>query len=139
MQTFLPYPDFEQSARCLDRLRLVKQRVEAKQLVESIMFKTGWSKHPASRMWKGYKSALCRYGKAICQEWISRGYHDELWAFFQEHDTGFAGAPEWLGDAAFHSAHRAALLAKDFEWYSQFGWSETPDINYIWPKPNLQR
>ncbi|HET9348893.1 MAG TPA: pyrimidine dimer DNA glycosylase/endonuclease V, partial [Arthrobacter sp.] len=31
MQTFLPFPDFQQSAAALDRARLGKQRVEALQ------------------------------------------------------------------------------------------------------------
>lgn len=33
MQTFLPKPDFVESAKCLDRQRLGKQRVEAKQIL----------------------------------------------------------------------------------------------------------
>lgn len=32
MQSFLPFPDFARSANCLDRQRLGKQRVEAKQI-----------------------------------------------------------------------------------------------------------
>ena len=33
MQTFLPFPDFQQSAAVLDRVRLGKQRVEALQIL----------------------------------------------------------------------------------------------------------
>lgn len=36
MQTFLPYPDFRQSAKVLDRARLGKQRVECLQLARAI-------------------------------------------------------------------------------------------------------
>ena len=35
MQTFMPYPDYSESARCLDRQRLGKQRVEAFQILRS--------------------------------------------------------------------------------------------------------
>jgi len=47
--------------------------------------------------------------------------------------------PDWLGRADFHAAHRAVLLAKDPEWYGQFGWPESPaeKVNgrwpYVWP------
>ena len=35
MQTFLPYPDFARSARCLDNRRLGKQRVESYQILRA--------------------------------------------------------------------------------------------------------
>ncbi len=31
------------------------------------------------------------------------------------------------------SNHRAALLYKDPEYYSQFGWTEEPALEYHWP------
>ena len=53
MQTFLPYPDFAESARCLDRQRLGKQRVETAQILRCIVENRtgGWANHPAVRMW----------------------------------------------------------------------------------------
>ena len=36
MQTFLPYPDFTQSAKTLDYRRLGKQRVEAWQILNAL-------------------------------------------------------------------------------------------------------
>ena len=36
MQTFLPYPDFQLSAECLDYKRLGKQRLEAFQLLVAL-------------------------------------------------------------------------------------------------------
>lgn len=36
MQTFLPYPSFEESAKCLDAKRLGKQRVEAWQIYNAL-------------------------------------------------------------------------------------------------------
>ena len=50
MQTFLPYPDYYQSARCLDNKRLGKQRVEALQIHNIVSGKRttgGWINHPA--------------------------------------------------------------------------------------------
>ena len=40
--------------------------------------------------------------------------------------------PHWLGKEAFHSSHRANLLRKDFEYYSQFNWTENPESPYVW-------
>lgn len=142
MQTFLPYPSFLQSAQCLDRLRLGKQRVEAKQILETLvevaMFpdaKRAWAHHPAVRMWAGYEGALVDYGVEMCAEWRRRGYHDALLGFFSMYQTAMHGRdnPPWLGDERLHSSHRAALLAKDVEHYSQFKWEEEPVINYWWP------
>lgn len=138
MQTFLPYADFRESARCLDPSRLGNQYYR-----EGVtLLRGGWQHHPASKMWRGYDWALCAYMLALADELKSRGLrypntdrevldvmigcsHEEL--------------PWWLGNAHFHSTHRAALLRKDFEWYSQFGWDEEPDpmpdgkFQYYWP------
>ena len=40
--------------------------------------------------------------------------------------------PHWLGNEKFHSSHRANLLRKDYEYYSQFGWDENPESPYVW-------
>ena len=83
MQTFLPYPDFEQSAAVLDRARLGKQRVETMQLMNAMLRQylgesvSGWINHPAKRMWDGYAWALLQYQIAVISEWVRvRGYKD---------------------------------------------------------------
>ena len=53
MQTFLPFPDYIQSARALDYKRLGKQRVEALQILNTLTGRSeGWSQHPAVKMWR---------------------------------------------------------------------------------------
>ncbi len=48
MQTFLPYPDFEKSAKVLDRLRLNKQRSETLDILRTLFGdKQGWKNHPS--------------------------------------------------------------------------------------------
>ena len=130
MQTFLPYPDFARSARCLDTKRLGKQRVEADQLVDTVLIGSGWSNHPAARMWSGYVAALVAYRNAVIDEWVRRGYRNSIIVLWRPE---LPELPPWFGREDFHSAHRAALLAKDYAHYSQFGWSESPRISYIWP------
>ena len=140
MQTFLPYPDFNKSARCLDRLRLGKQRVETIQLLRAILSPTptGWSNHPATKMWHSHPWTLAYYGMTMCVEWQKRGYQDTcLFKIIDlaKHIERTLERPSWLGDPAFHASHRSNLLRKDPIHYSQFGWTEPSDLPYLWPEP----
>lgn len=132
MQTFLPYPDFRRSAQVLDYRRLGKQRVEADQILRLITHQTdnSWRNHPAVRMWQGHAMALRHYRNEMIREWEQRGYVNNMPYLPVRVPLDM---PAWLGDDAFHAAHRAALLAKDMEYYSQFGWTESPTIAYVWP------
>lgn len=152
MQTFLPYSDFRLSAGCLDYRRLGKQRVEAKQILIALGVTVGnhkgnpesrWSSHPAVNMWRGFEPALCVYAVDVCVEWIGRGYRDSLKPEFvdsylslRESTDGLTRYPSWLDEDELHSSHRSNLLRKDPEWYGQFGWSEPPTMEYVWPTAN---
>lgn len=143
MQTFLPYPDFQQSVACLDQKRLGKQRVEAHQILSVLDCKQkcitrkpdgrkiGWLNHPAVLMWVGYEMALQMYANACVKEWINQG-HNNNYLFFPVLE---APMPPWFGDPTFHASHRSNLLRKNLKHYSQFGWSEPDDLPYVWPKP----
>lgn len=168
MQVFLPYASFTHSVAVLDRARLGKQRVECGQLLSALRYlKTGekvpaeydvnigprgsnpgWINHPATKMWRGFESALALYMTLCVAEWAARGYKNSIVTPYNldtlEPDplhTDFAAAspaprvrmPPWLGDADFHASHRAALLAKDPDWYSRYNWLEQPGVNYVWP------
>lgn len=145
MQTFLPYEDFRASARVLDRQRLGKQRVEAKQILQALERPgepSGWGRHPAARMWRGYETALAQYGAIVTLTWRARGYKDTVLPFFLERLPRFHGRvsdrledglyPPWLGCPDFHRAHRSALLRKYPAHYANY-WLEDPDLPYIWP------
>jgi hypothetical protein len=140
MQTFLPFPDFDESMRVLDPKRLGNQ-VYREGLT---LIKGGWPHHPASKMWRGYEYALALYCIAGLNELFRRGkdypHHRLTFEGFLSNypDTGM---PPWLGNEAFHSCHRAILLWKNPLWYGQFGWTEEPKgpdekkrFPYIWPK-----
>lgn len=132
MQTFLPTTDFEECANILDFRRLGKQRVEAQQILNALQPESAskWKNHPAVKMWRGYELALTVYRNVMIKEWISRGYNNSMEIL--EVDDWYK-PPYWFGNPKLHSSHRAALLAKDYEYYSQFGWKETPKIKYWWP------
>ena len=136
MQTFLPYQSFTQSAHCLDRQRLGKQRIETLTILRTLRSKTkqGWSNHPAVKMWRGYEGALQEYGYAICNEWRRRGYKDSV--FFKlnrfRRQKLSRAHPKWLSDR-FCQAHQSNLLRKDPKYYGQFGWGVGPNLPYVWP------
>jgi hypothetical protein len=135
VQTFLPYPEFDRSAKVLDRQRLGKQRVEVLQIITTLVtHRNAWKNHPATMMWRGHEAMLALYGDAICSEWISRGYQDTCRDKINKLVIGKPlSTPEWLGRLDFHASHRSNLLRKSPEHYGQFGWSEPDNLPYIWP------
>lgn len=134
MQTFLPYPNLKKSLKSLDSKRLGKQRVEAFQILNIILNRTktkGWRNHPAIKMWKGYVNALKLYFNKSVKLWISRGYKNTM-KF--ETIKGKIILPKWFGNKEFHASHRSNLLRKNKKYYSKFGWKESAELPYIWPK-----
>lgn len=82
-------------------------------------------------MWKGFEPALNMYGRAICSEWISRGYVDNMIDRFEIHSS--YELPAFIGNEKFHASHRSALLFKKYDYYIKFGWTEPAEYNYVWP------
>lgn len=131
MQTFLPYSDFEKSAKVLDYRRLGKQRVEAFQILNVLENKTnkiGWKNHPAVKMWRGFEDALKQYQRIMILEWIRRGYKNNM--KIPEENKNFK-IPFWINNEEFHASHRSNLKRKDSIYYAQF--TEPNDLPYIWP------
>jgi hypothetical protein len=159
MQTFLPYADFERSARSLDTKRLGKQRVETLQVMRALTVEDyGWRHHPVAKMWRGHRPSLMVYQDATCTEWERRGFADtcrektlavlalpsllsrqslsapvidELLAY----EAGQTPPPPWLGREDIHESHRSNLLRKDPEFYGELFPDTRPDLDYVWPVP----
>jgi hypothetical protein len=150
LQTFLPHPDFEASARVLDVKRLGKQRVECLQVVRGLTVPTyGWRHHPAVKMWRGHLEALGRYSLTCCEVWSEEGRADTC-ALTLVTDLAAAGVtrirtqaelaeagalPPWLGDEAFHLSHQSSLVRKDPDHYRPFFPGVPDDLPYVWPDP----
>jgi len=162
MQTFLPLPNFGNSAKCLDDSRLKKQVVEGFQILNILAgFRTGFRHHPAVLMWKNNRYALTVYCMFCLDEYELNRNNSPMvvrtlvWPncpssmrlAFAAHQRialdepgRVCSPPDWFGGEAFHSAHRSILLAKDFGHYKQFGWKESPAVKnekgqfpYVWP------
>lgn len=141
MQTFLPLPDFAESARCLDPARLGKQRVEALQILRALALPVyGWKNHPAVQMWGGNIASLTRYSLEMVDAWTERGNADSTRASIAEFAPEAASAPlstlrhpSWLGDERFHLSHQSNLLRKWPEFYGAQFPGVPDDLPYVWP------
>lgn len=140
MITFLPYSSFFRSFASLDNKRLMKQRVEAYQLINALLGvptkkgkQSSYINHPAAKMWKGYVEALKLYFNVSLQEVSKRGFKNSLPAY--KINPKRLKCPWWLGYQPFHNSHKASLLRKDKDWYSKkFTVSKKYVENgYIWP------
>ncbi|RJU01788.1 hypothetical protein D6T65_09755 [Arthrobacter frigidicola] len=143
MQTFLPYPDFAASAAVLDQARLGKQRVETLQALRALVLPDyGWQRHPAIRMWMGYVPALSLYGRAMVEEWVSRGHADTTGPLIREFapdaDPREVLLPSWLGDAGVHLSHQSNLIQKAPEIYRDRFPGVPEDLPYLWPEPERE-
>ena len=145
MQTFLPYPDFAQTAEVLDDRRLGKQRVEVLQILNAIHRTSGgWFNHPATRMWRGYEAALIAYGVAVIDVWTRKGRADTVREKILPHLHGepvrtqaelaaLGMLPSWLGREDLHRAYRSSLVRKMPEHYRPLFPDVQEDLPYVWP------
>ena len=152
MQTFLPFPDFEQSVRVLDDRRLGKQRVETLQVMGVLVAAfwdnaasqvqdrepRGWRTHPVVLMWRGHEGSLLDYQAATCRVWVERGFNDTC----AGKTSGLLAAsglpsvvvlPPWFGDEALHRSHQSNLIRKDPGLYAAHFPGVPDGLPYVWP------
>lgn len=130
MQTFLPYPSYEQSAKALDNQRLQKQVVEGYQILLALSTGKGWIHHPATKMWRGAETALSAYCHAMVKEWEDRfGKFHSLSSHFSASEE----KPAWFGLDVFHISHQLNLLRKDSVHYTFTAEIDPVQGKYVWP------
>ena len=146
MQTFLPYADFAQSAKVLDKKRCWKQVIEAKQIIEILEGKsTKWKNHPAIKMWEGSLPELKFYFNAFLIS-ATGNYKintklepflnlKEFYPRVTIYNSVKLKLPWWLGNEDFHRAMRARLIEKDREFYLPLFPKDEGfnDGKYFWP------
>lgn len=161
MQTFVPIAttDFAQIAKVLDNKRLNKQALEGWQILMVLWeldpagehrTPRGWVNHPATKMWRGHEFTLYQYIIAMTNEWVARGFNTTIGVkasatLMSAYEHGLFNyvqqKPYWMADQhmfeSMASSHRLALLTKDYEHYSQFGWAEDAGVapetyEYVW-------
>ena len=157
MQTFVTDKSHHNTARSLDRQRLVKQFLEGRQIIEVLNKPdytpegkvTPWSRHPAVVMWRGHEHALYGYLMAMKVEMQHRGYSyeknwyailDTMTELGEKNQIGLS-TPEWmLNDVTYSNViatHRASLYRKDpgfyADWHDEQGDVCCNGCNYYWP------
>ena len=142
MQTFIPVPDFNESAQAMDLKRLGKQIIESQQIFKALSLpEYGWKNHPATRMWDGHRLALVKYTKAFNREWFERrnahhGAYLNLLNIMKQVDVSLEEfeLPEWWGRQDVHDSHKSNLVRKFPEHYAKFWPEVSDDIPYVWPR-----
>lgn len=139
MQTFLPYPDFRQSAEVLDKKRCWKQVVEASQILDVLEGrKIGWINHPVVKMWEGYIHELKIYFNAFLKVCKHKHKINTKYKYFQvvsQYMVQNYEMPWWLGNPEFHRAMRSRLIEKNRDFYFPL-FPEDEGFNggkYFWP------
>lgn len=132
MMTFIVAADFVLNAHLLDDLRLGKQRIEARQILDAILIGTSWSKHPIVHAWRPFVNALKYYTNCVILEWIRRGGQNNLPLF---DIPELILLPWWSQWDRLHQSHRAMLIRKDpFFYHDKFTIDqEYYSYGYIWP------
>jgi hypothetical protein len=137
VNTFIPFSSFKKIAKCLDNKRLGKQRVEAQQILNAIERKrkglkvTGWAHHPIVHMWYGYEQSLKRYVNTMIQEWIKRGFVNNM----PLHKlSSIPPIPWFVKCQPINLSHQASLIRKNPEHYRKFFKppAEYLKYKYIW-------
>lgn len=133
MQTFMPYRDFDKTAKVLDSKRLNKQILECYQVLNVLSNPSptaGWRNHPAVVMWRNHEFSLYNYVQKMILEASGRGIKtDKNLENIQRlrHTYGFnwgMGNPKWYDDKSImkriKATHKANLFKKQPEAYPQF-------------------
>lgn len=132
VNTFLPYSDFKKCAQILDYKRLLKQRVEAYQIINIIKkrkqnIKCGFINHPAVIMWEDNIDALKLYYNVMVKETIKRGYKNTMKLFDIKTKPE---NPWWIGYIHIHNSHKASLLRKDPNYYIKYFYNLPDEYRY---------
>lgn len=131
--TFLPYPDILLSIQCLDRSRISKQKLEARQILSALRENTRLCNHPATKMWKGYEDALSLYLNTCIDECVRRGYKNSIEKVDVVENPIL---PWWFGWNDLHRSHQASLVRKHPLFYTPIFTSLDPiylEKGYVWP------
>lgn len=145
LQTYLPVPDFEESAKLLSNRHLERQRRDVYTILEVLAgLRDNWRNRPAVAMWRGSELVLFEYGIKMCREWQARGNRDEMeeriLSFVQDSMVVGIWTPDnnqempwWLGNPGFHLSHKSNLIREEPEHYRRL-WPDVSDnLPLVWP------
>lgn len=124
MYTYLPFPDFADSAGVLNDKDLGMTEIWTRRIVMGLSGDTPTTGSRTEQAWRGHAKGLCVYGLYISAEMGMRGRKSNYQPFFEERRRDFAGEqrettlfPGWTFSAEVHEAFQALLLWQDPEYY----------------------
>lgn len=143
---YLPYPDFELSAKVFSSHDLRNQVIQVVDLME-VLHETDKAKKNfdirLTQMWKGYELQLCVYGYTLLEELNSRNPPMPVnrvvinrlnWHFECANDGDFKmEKPPWVGTEAIHRSHRSQLITINSQYYGLIFQTEPDDLPLAWP------
>jgi hypothetical protein len=103
--------------------------------------KMGFCNHPAVEMWFGYEDALKEYIDSHIEEWITRGYKNNM----KRYKVNPKNYPEWCSMEEIHINHMGALINKELD-RNEKAWYQKKDdflsckdlyVDYIWVKNKI--
>lgn len=112
MQVFMPFVDFRESLSALDDKRLLKQLVEARQIIMG----QGFTVHPATLAWKPFENTLRYYVEVGAEIWRQRGITNRGRAYTWNWDPQageYVDMPPFIGFAPYHISHACNLIRKN--------------------------
>ena len=125
MQVFVPYPSPIDVAKCMDRRRLLKQILEADQILDAISGQSNaWKNHPVTKMY--FKHGLWLVTYRQCLHLYFHGNVKTAEYFSQDADDI---RPPFLTDD-FCDQHKRRLYTKAPEFYPQFAEYGTSEENW---------
>lgn len=125
MQVFVCYPEPIRVAECLDRLRLTKQVIEARQILNSIDgLSKSWKNHPVCLMYREHREWLYNY--MCCMDCYLKGLYDyaKYWS-----DKADEIIPSFITDEMV-TQHKRRLYTKNPDHYKQFAEYGKSDENW---------
>lgn len=125
MQVFVPYRAPLDVAKCLDDLRLHKQIIECKQIIDAIDGRSSaWRNHPIVRMYRPYRNWLVMYKWCLTAFWEGDFSSAEV---ASREASGWA--PPFLRQD-FCDQHKRRLYTKSPDLYPEWAYLGTSEENW---------
>jgi len=145
IRTWMPEPDYLDSAACLHPRHLAAQRAMCVQMLDHRRLSPRLARSPGLRLWEGRRESLGVYALVVCHVWTLRNGHrdsvagkvldsirpegardrvEQAAALNLRHPTEAAcdaagiTLPDWFGDPEIHAQHRLDLLRARPEHYT---------------------
>jgi len=89
----------------------------------------GFKLHPAILMWIGFEETLKYYINCHIDEWISRGFNNNMQLYGIKHPIIY---PDWIYDDKLIKCHKATLINREIDRLEKCWYLKKPDFISSW-------